>query len=102
MKRIQGWGNIETDYPVPEPAKQYLAGAVGQPLKLQNATIESLVQKVPASQLPDHPLITTDAEERLRHSRGQSLNDWIDMCDGWWTPSLMAWLIPRQIPRCGT
>ncbi len=35
MKRIQGWGNIETDYPVPEPAKQYLAGAVGQPLKLQ-------------------------------------------------------------------
>ncbi|QRN83485.1 FAD-binding oxidoreductase [Chloroflexota bacterium] len=82
MKRIQGWGNIETDYPVPEPAKQYLTGAVGQPLKLQNATIESLIQKVPASQLPDNPLITTDAEERLSHSRGQSLNDWIDMCDG--------------------
>ncbi|MBG0787949.1 MAG: FAD-binding oxidoreductase [Anaerolineaceae bacterium] len=82
MKRIQGWGNIETDYPVPEPAKQYLANAVGQPLKLQNVAIETLIQKVPSSQLPDHPLITTDAEDRLRHSRGQSLNDWIDMCDG--------------------
>ena len=82
MKRIQGWGNIETDYPVPEPARKYLASVVGQPLELQNATIESLIQKVPHSQLPDHPLIATDAEDRLRHSRGQSLNDWIDMCDG--------------------
>ena len=82
MKRIQGWGNIETDYPVPEPARKYLASVVGQPLELQNAPIESLIQKVPQSQLPDHHLIATDAEDRLRHSRGQSLNDWIDMCDG--------------------
>ena len=82
MKRIQGWGNLETDYPVPEPARQYLSNVVGQPLVLQNAPIDSLIQKVPLSQLPDHPLISTDSEDRLRHSRGQSLNDWVDMCDG--------------------
>ena len=82
MKRIQGWGNLETDYPVPEPARQYLSNVVGQPLELQNAPIDSLIQKVPLSQLPDHPLISTDSEDRLRHSRGQSLNDWVDMCDG--------------------
>lgn len=82
MKRIQGWGNIETDYPVPEPAQKYLSDVVGQPLNLQNAPIETLISKVPESQLPSHSLITTDPEERLRHARGQSLNDWIDMCDG--------------------
>ena len=82
MKRIQGWGNIQTDYPVPDPAKDYLASVVGQPLDLKNASIESLINKVPPSQLPSHPLIITNPEDRLRHARGQSLNDWVDMCDG--------------------
>jgi alkyldihydroxyacetonephosphate synthase len=82
MKRIQGWGHIETDYPVPEPAKKYLEGAVGQPFPVKNATVEDLLKKVPASRLPQHPLISTDAMERLGHARGQSLNDWVDMLDG--------------------
>lgn len=82
MKRIQGWGNIETDYPVPESAMGYLEGAVGKPLAVRNAKIETLLKKIPASQLPRHPLISTDAEDRLRHARGQSLNDWVDMLDG--------------------
>ncbi len=82
MKRIQGWGNIKTDYPVPEAASAYLARTVGDPLTLSNVSIESLLKKVPPADLPKHPLITTDPEERLRHARGQSLNDWIDMLDG--------------------
>lgn len=82
MKRIQGWGNKDTDYPVPEPAKQYLEKVVGKPHKLKNKPIEDLLKKVPDSELPSHPLIKTDSEDRLRHSRGQSLNDWVDMCDG--------------------
>ena len=82
MKRLQGWGNPATDYPVPEPAMGYLETVVGQPLSLKNASIASLIAKVPASQLPRHPLISTDAEDRLRHARGQSLNDWVDMLDG--------------------
>jgi alkyldihydroxyacetonephosphate synthase len=82
MKRIQGWGNKDTDYPVPEPAKQYLETVVGKPHKLKNKPIEDLLNKVPDSELPSHPLIKTDSEDRLRHSRGQSLNDWVDMCDG--------------------
>ena len=53
MKRIQGWGNIETDYPVPEPAQQYLAGVVGKPRQLKNASVESLIKKVPASKLAE-------------------------------------------------
>ena len=82
MKRIQGWGNKETDYPVPEPAKRYLEQVVGTPEKLSKASIEDLIKKVPDSELPPHTLIKIDAEDRLQHARGQSLNDWVDMCDG--------------------
>jgi len=82
MKRIQGWGNIEIDYPVPEPAKNYLKNVVGEPITQRNISLEELLKKIPPSRLPKHTLITTDPEERLRHARGQSLNDWIDMLDG--------------------
>jgi len=82
MKRIQGWGNIQTEYLVPESAQAYLAQTVGNPFTLTNVTLESLLKKIPPSNLPSHPGILVDAEERLRHARGQSLNDWVDMCDG--------------------
>jgi len=82
MKRIQGWGKSSTDYPVPDPARRYLERAVGKPLKLENVPIEDLIKKVPPSNLPPHPKILNDPEDRLRHARGQSLKDWIDMCDG--------------------
>jgi len=82
MKRIQGWGNQGTDYPVPEPARDYLEKVVGKPLHLKNIPIKDLLKKVPGAQLTAHDLILTEPEERLRHSRGQSLNDWVDMCDG--------------------
>lgn len=82
MKRIQGWGNTQTDYPVPEPAQAYLAKTVGSPLSLSNITHEALLKKVSPSKLPPFPSILVDAEDRLRHARGQSLNDWVDMCDG--------------------
>lgn len=82
MKRIQGWGNIETDYPVPEPALEYLIKVVGKAPELRPIPIKDLLQKVPPARLQAHPLITTDPEERLRHARGQSLTDWVDMYDG--------------------
>ncbi|MFN2303047.1 MAG: FAD-binding oxidoreductase, partial [Anaerolineales bacterium] len=82
MKRIQGWGNKNTDYAVPEPAKRYLENTGGNPLSLKNVPIEDLLRKIPPSCLPSHPSILTDPEERLRHARGQSLPDWIDMFDG--------------------
>ena len=82
MKRIQGWGSTEIDYPVPQPAKKFLKTVFGQPLELQNISIEDLIAKVPPSNIPAHPLISTNPEDRLKHARGQSLNDWIDMFDG--------------------
>lgn len=82
MKRLQGWGNIDTDYPVPEPAKVFLSEVLGDPLKLKDATPDELLRKVPPSKLKHHAMISTDALTRLQHARGQSTRDWVDMRDG--------------------
>lgn len=82
MKRFQGWGDISVDYPVPEPAQKYLSNFFGEPLRLNNASPKDILRKVPQSRLKPHPMISTDAQERASHARGQSTNDWVDMMDG--------------------
>ncbi len=82
MKRLQGWGNLETDYPVPEPAKKFLFEVLGKPLTLKDAEPGQLIKKMPGSSLKPHPAISTDPLDRLAHARGQSTNDWVDMRDG--------------------
>ncbi len=82
MKRWNGWGNLYKDYHVPQNALEYLHRVVGIGEMPPDATLESIIAKVPVSQIPVHPLITSDAEERIRHARGQSLPDWIAMRSG--------------------
>jgi alkyldihydroxyacetonephosphate synthase len=79
MKRWNGWGNVDTDYPVPPPALAYLSEYLGEPLLIPDADKESLLRHVPASRLPEHPLLDLSAEARLTHARGQSLPDWVDL-----------------------
>jgi alkyldihydroxyacetonephosphate synthase len=82
MKRWNGWGDEATTYPLPDSAARYLAGFIGEGLHLQDASLEQTLRSVPHSSLPSHPLISTAAEERLRHARGQSLPDWIALRSG--------------------
>lgn len=77
MKRWNGWGSDDIDYPVPSSAQTYLADALGQSEPGPSAPLKSIVKRVPPSRLPHHPLINGDPETRLRHARGQSLPDWI-------------------------
>ena len=78
MKRIQGW-EIETDYRCPKPAQFILESSKPHHQKHLHRGTHS--QNSPYPPICP-PLINTDPEQRLRHARGQSLNDWIDMCDG--------------------
>jgi alkyldihydroxyacetonephosphate synthase len=82
MKRWNGWGNIETEYFVPPNAVDYLHRMVGDGARTPDASLEEVICKVPISKIPQHPLISVDAEERLRHARGQSLPDWVAMRSG--------------------
>ena len=82
MKRWNGWGDVATNYPLPESASCYLAGLVGKGAHLEDASLAQTLAAVGTSRLPPHPLISIDPEERLRHSRGQSLPDWIALRSG--------------------
>jgi len=77
MKRWNGWGNEETDYPVPPAALEYLAAHLGALEPRFDARLQDVIGTVPVSRLPAHPALETDPETRLRHALGQSLPDWV-------------------------
>jgi alkyldihydroxyacetonephosphate synthase len=77
LKRWNGWGSDDVDYPVPSSALVYLAEALGPAQPGPSAPLETIVGRIPPSRLSDHPLISRDPETRLRHARGHSLPDWI-------------------------
>ncbi len=79
MKRWNGWGNVDTDYPVPPSALDYLTKRLGQLDPNPDAAKETLLAAVTESRLPAHPLVDVSAETRLTHARGQSMHDWVDM-----------------------
>jgi alkyldihydroxyacetonephosphate synthase len=82
MKRWNGWGNPAISYPLPDQAAKYLEERLGRPEPEPDAGFESVVASVPASQFPDHPLVSRQAGDRLLHARGQSLPDWVDLRAG--------------------
>jgi alkyldihydroxyacetonephosphate synthase len=82
MKRWNGWGEESTIYPLPDSAALYLAEQIGEGLRLTDAKLSELLAQVGHSRLPDHALVSKDAEDRLRHARGQSLPDWIALRSG--------------------
>ncbi len=82
MKRWNGWGDEATHYPLPVSATRYLASLIGEGAHLEDVSLGQALAGVGASRIPAHPLISSDAEERLRHARGQSLPDWIALRSG--------------------
>jgi alkyldihydroxyacetonephosphate synthase len=82
MKRWNGWGNVTTDYIVPESARAFLRNFLGELSAAPDAKLADVVASVPASRLPAHPLVQTDAEARLLHARGQSTPDWVALRSG--------------------
>jgi alkyldihydroxyacetonephosphate synthase len=86
MRRWNGWGEEQTTYPLPVSARAYLNSVVGEGAHPSDASKEAALSSLQPvhSVLSIHPhrLITTSAEERLRHARGQSLPDWVTMHTG--------------------
>lgn len=82
MRRWNGWGDEATVVELPRHGEAFLAELIGPGQVLADASMEQVLAKVPASRLSPHPLISLDAEARLRHARGQSLPDWLAMRSG--------------------
>lgn len=82
MRRWNGWGDEHTHYPLKPEARKFLEQQIGEATPLPDATLESVMARVPASRLPNHALISTEPEQRVRHARGQSLPDWLALRSG--------------------
>jgi alkyldihydroxyacetonephosphate synthase len=82
MKRWNGWGYANVEYPLKPEAWHFLRERVGAGRKVEDAKLADVVKSLPNSRLKSHPLITTHPEDRIRHSTGQSLSDWITMRGG--------------------
>lgn len=82
MRRWNGWGDDATDYPVPEGGRRALVERLGHATPPGGVTLAETVATVPASRLPDHPLLSDDAELRVRRAVGQSLPDWVRIRQG--------------------
>ena len=82
MRRWNGWGDDSNEFPLKASGLAFLQERLGEGRQLPDADMATVLAQVPASRLDPHPLISTDAEIRLRHARGQSLPDWLALRSG--------------------
>lgn len=82
MRRWNGWGEESVRATLPESAASFLRERLGPATAPRDAALETVLAAVPASRLAEHPLVSTDAEERVRHARGQSFPDWVALRSG--------------------
>ncbi len=82
MRRWNGWGDESITMPLPENGLDFLRERIGLGVMLADVTLQEVNKKVPDSRIPDHYLIDTDAEVRVRHAKGQSLPDWLALRSG--------------------
>lgn len=77
MRRWNGWGDDATSMDLNTQARAMMAARLGPGRPAPDATRDALLAKIPASRLPAHPLIQTDASTRLSMALGESFADWI-------------------------
>ncbi len=77
MRRWNGWGDEDEQFPVPAGAARFLEQRLGAARPGASASLGSVLAAVPPSRLPDHGLVDRAPEIRVRHARGQGMPDWI-------------------------
>jgi alkyldihydroxyacetonephosphate synthase len=84
MRYWNAWGSENSEYIITlgDGVVPVLGSLIGAAQPLPRATLAEVIDKVPPSRLSEHPLVDTDAEQRVRHARGQSLPDVLEMCSG--------------------
>jgi alkyldihydroxyacetonephosphate synthase len=77
-----GWGEAGREATISPSAMSLLASLVGPGAALPDAELAEVVAAVPTARLASERGLSTDAEDRVRHARGQSLPDWIALRSG--------------------
>ena len=82
MRRWNGWGDDQVEYPLPPEGATFIEAAVGAGMAPADATLDSALATVAPSRAPDGAGLRLDPLDRLLHARGQSLPDWIALRAG--------------------
>ncbi len=82
MRRWNGWGDEAITYLVSSSVISFLEQLVGKGSQPNDISQKEMLAHIPKSRLPKHPLVSTDPLTRLRHARGQSFPNWIDLRSG--------------------
>src|SRR4030042_880078 len=82
MRRWNGWGDEAITYPVSSSVISFLEQLVGKGSQSNDISQKEVLAHIPKSRLPKHPLVSTELLTRLRHARGQSFSNWIDLRSG--------------------
>ncbi len=82
MRRWNGWGDESVSYPVAGSAIEFIERLVGAGRPSRDVNLKEAISRLPKPRISRHPLITTDPQARLVHSRGQSFPDWFALRTG--------------------
>ena len=77
MRRWNGWGDTAIHKEFPASALRWLEDSVGPGHVGTDATLQSMLERVPPSRLPAHPMLLTDAPTRFSVAMGESYRDWL-------------------------
>lgn len=81
-RRWNGWGEDGARAVLPEPALHLLRERLGPGVPGKEAELAALVRAVPESRLAPHPLVSTEAVERVKLARGQGFPDLVALRTG--------------------
>ena len=86
MQRWNGWGHQDIDVPLRPAALAFLTTQLGAGIRPVDAERDAVCAAIPPSRLDNHMLMHLGARvepaQRLRHSCGQSLPDWLRLRHG--------------------
>src|SRR3990172_8680541 len=82
MRRWNGWGETDIQYPLLPEGAAFLEASVGRGVAYPDASLDRVLASAPAPRSPGLPGLSLDPLDRLVHARGQSLPDWIALRAG--------------------
>jgi alkyldihydroxyacetonephosphate synthase len=82
MRRWNGWGDDKVNVDLPAQGYSLLRELLGAGDRKADYALDKFISRMPASRLPHNSLVSTDPKERLVHSHGQSMPDWIGLRGG--------------------
>ncbi len=95
MRRWNGWGEDNLDYPLDAKAFAFLAERIGPGTATPDVALDAALELVATSRWSDSRF-DTSPESRLRHARGQSYRDWLALKYGRIGPVADAVALPNS------